>query len=108
MLSKLSSRLPTINALAPSRCTSRAFVIKSHSPLLTSANHVSFCPGRLEGGDGHDMGQPVLSVAFRLGSTLGYPDDGNTGGDGVRIDGECVRRSSMSTQGTVNEDRGIM
>jgi hypothetical protein len=53
------------------------------------------------GGDGHNDGQPVLSVAFRLGSTRGYIDNGD-------IRGGCGKRSSMSTQGTVNEDRGIM
>ena len=60
------------------------------------------------GGDGHNVGQPVLSVAFLLGSIRGYLDDGDVGGGNVSGDDECVRRSSMSTQGTVNEDRGMM
>lgn len=54
------------------------------------------------GGDGHNVGQPVLSVAFRFGSIRGYIDNGDVGGGG------CVKRSSVSTQGTVNEDRGMM
>ena len=52
------------------------------------------------GGDGHNVGQPVLSVAFCFGSIHGYIDND--------IGGGCVERSSMSTQGTVNEDRGMM
>jgi len=54
------------------------------------------------GVDGHSVGQPVLSVAFRFGSIRGYIDNGDIGGSG------CIKRSSMSTQGTVNEDRGMM
>jgi hypothetical protein len=102
MLSNLSSSLPTIKAFAPSPCASLAFVIKSHSPLRTSANQVSFCPGCRVGFDGHNGGQPVLAVALRLGSVCGYTEDENAGGGG------CVRRSSILTQGTVNDDRGII
>lgn len=60
------------------------------------------------GGDGHNIGQPVLSVAFRFGSIRGYVDNGDVVGGGVTGGGVCVRRSSMSTQGMVNEERGIM
>lgn len=60
------------------------------------------------GGDGHNIGHPVLSVAFRFGSIRGYIDDGDVGGDSVGGGGVCVRPSSMSTQGTVKEDRGMM
>ena len=55
------------------------------------------------GGDGHNIGHPVLSVAFRFGSIRGYVDDKEDVGGGV-----FARPSSMSTQGMVNEERGIM
>ena len=54
------------------------------------------------GGDGHNLGHPVLSVAFRFGSICGYVDDEDVG------DGVFARPSSMSTQGMVNEERGII
>ena len=62
-LSKLSSRLPTINTFTHLHLP--GFRDNAQSPLLTGANQVLFCSTCRMGGDGHNVGQPLLSIAFR-------------------------------------------
>ena len=62
-LSKLPSRLPTTNTFTHLHLP--GFRDNVQSPLLIGANQVLCCSTCRIGGDGHNVGQPVLSIAFR-------------------------------------------